>query len=231
MIFALPLEPATLADIAQALSVGVMLCGFWMLLQRRLVNVVRTYAAQAFLLALAAAWQAYVQDERQLLTTAVIILVAKALIVPAVLNRIIVKLDLRRSVATSVGFGRGLVGAMGLVGFSMLLVFPVTTTSGALTRETLAMALSVVFLGFWMIITRNRAISQVIALMALENGVLLAVVGVKGMPLVVEMITAVLVLLTFMVFGIFFFHIRTRFDSLDVRNLERVHIIPWLRSS
>jgi hydrogenase-4 component E len=60
----------------------------------------------------------------------------------------------------------------------------------------------------------------VIGFMCIENGVTLAVVGVKGMPLVVEMSIAFSVMVAFILFGIFFFHIRERFDTLDLHMLE-----------
>jgi hydrogenase-4 component E len=84
------------------------------------------------------------------------------------------------------------------------------------------MALSVVLMGLLVMITRRSALTQVIGFMSLENGLLLAAVGLDGMPLVLELSLAVLVLLVFVVFGVFFFRIREQFDSLDVSHLDRV---------
>ena len=101
-----------------------------------------------------------------------------------------------------------------------LLVLPVTVSSAALTRETLAIALSVVLIGFLVMITRRNAVTQVVGFMSLENGLVLAAVGVKGMPLVVEMSVAFSVLIAFILFGMFFFRIRERFDTLDLQSIE-----------
>ncbi len=109
-----------------------------------------------------------------------------------------------------------------LVTVAILVVLPTTIESQTLTREDLAMALSVVLLGLLMMITRRSALTQVIGFMSLENGLILAAVGLDGMPLVLELSVAVLVLLAFVVFGVFFFRIRERFDSLDVSHLDRV---------
>ena len=84
------------------------------------------------------------------------------------------------------------------------------------------MALSVVLLGLLMMITRRNALTQVIGFLSLENGLILAAVGIAGMPLVVELSSAFLVLIVFIVFGVFFFRIRDRFDSLDVHHLDQV---------
>ena len=69
-------------------------------------------------------------------------------------------------------------------------------------------------------ITRRNAVTQVVGFMSLENGLVLAAVGVKGMPLVVEMSVAFSVLIAFILFGMFFFRIRERFDTLDLQSIE-----------
>ena len=99
-------------------------------------------------------------------------------------------------------------------------MLPVTHQSGAITRENLALALSVVLLGLLMMITRRNAVTQVVGFMSLENGLILAAVGVRGMPFVVEMSVAFSVMVAFIIFGVFFFHIRERFDTLDLHYLE-----------
>jgi hydrogenase-4 component E len=101
-------------------------------------------------------------------------------------------------------------------------VLPVTAQSHTLTREDLALALSVVLMGMLMMITRRTALTQVIGFMSMENGLILAAVSVEGMPLVVELTVAVLVLLAFAVFGVFFFRIRDRFASLSLDHFDRV---------
>ena len=121
---------------------------------------------------------------------------------------------------TAVGIGPTMLAGVGLVVLATLLVLPVTVSSAALTRETLAIALSVVLIGFLVMITRRNAITQVVGFMSLENGLVLAAVGVKGMPLVVEMSVAFSLLIAFILFGIFFFRIRERFDTLDLQSIE-----------
>jgi hydrogenase-4 component E len=208
-------------DTAHLLDTGVLMLSFALLYQRRLFAVLTIYAWQALFLAAAAAWQAYAQDAPHLYITAAIALVFKAIIIPLALHRIIVYLNIHRTIETALGVGATLTVGVALVALSILLVLPVTTASGALTRESLAAALSVVLLGLLMMITRRNAVSQVVGFMSLENGLILAAVGVKGMPLVVELSIAFSVMVAFIIFGIFFFHIRERFDTLDVHDMER----------
>jgi hydrogenase-4 component E len=206
---------------AHLLGAIVLLLGFQMLYQRRIKAVLRSFAIQSMALSLAAAWQAYFQNAPHLYVTATIALVFKGIIVPMALNWLVVKLGIHRSVETALGIGPTMLIGVALVALSILLVLPVTSDSTALTRENLALAMSVVLLGLLMMITRHNAVLQVVGFMVLENGLILAAVGVKGMPLVVEMSVAFSVLVAMTLFGIFFFRIRERFDSLDLRYLER----------
>jgi hydrogenase-4 component E len=204
-------------DTAHVLDTAVLVLSFALLYQRRLFGVIKIYALQAFMLAAAAAWQAYAQDAPHLYITAGIALVFKAIVIPIALHRIIVYLNIHRTI----GVGATMVVGVALVALSILLVLPVTMTEGALTRESLAAALSIVLLGLLVMIARRNAVSQVVGFMSLENGLILAAVGVKGMPLVVELSIAFSVMVAFIIFGVFFFHIRERFDTLDVHDIER----------
>nr|WP_246522821.1 hydrogenase-4 component E [Neoroseomonas eburnea] len=199
---------------------GVLLFSFVLLYQRRIGAVINAFATQGTLLAIAAAWQGYVQGAPGLYVTAVLALAAKGVLIPLALHAIVRRLDLHRTVETALGIGPSLVAGVGLVGLAILVVLPATEGARALAREDLALALSVVLLGMLMMITRRNAISQVIGLLSLENGLILAAIGVAGMPLVVELSTAALVLMVAVVAGVFAFQIRERFDTLDTGSLE-----------
>jgi hydrogenase-4 component E len=208
-------------DIAHLLAGLMVLVSFVLLYQRRMFGVLNTFAVHAFILAWAAAWQAFVQHAPHLYITAAIALGFKAVFIPVALHRIVQRLDIHRSVETVFGVALTMLGGVGLVALSILVILPVTTASGALVREDLVFALSVVLLGLLMMITRRNAIAQVVGFMSLENGLILAAIGVKGMPLVVEISVAFSVLIAFIVFGVFVFRIRERFDTLDVHHLEK----------
>lgn len=207
-------------DLSHLLAGAVLLLSFVLLYQRRIGAVINGFAAQGTLLALAAAWQAHAQGAPGLYLTALLAFAAKGVLIPLALHRLVRQLDLHRTVETALGIGPSMVAGVGLVGLSILAVLPATEGARALAREDLALALSVVLLGMLMMITRRNAISQVIGLMSLENGLILAAVGVAGMPLVVELSTAALVLMVAVVAGVFAFQIRERFDTLDTGSLE-----------
>jgi hydrogenase-4 component E len=113
-----------------------------------------------------------------------------------------------------------MMAGIGLVALSMVVMLRVTPGADALAREDLAFALSVVLLGLLIMVTRRNAVSQVVGFMSLENGMILAAAGAKGMPLVVEISIAFSVLIAFIVIGVFLFRIRERFDSVDVGALD-----------
>jgi hydrogenase-4 component E len=209
-------------DVAHLLGGAVLLLSFTLLSQRRLPALINIYAAQAAMLACAAFWQGWVQHAPQLYVTGLITFAAKGVIIPMALHRIVVRLNLTWKVETALGIFPSMALGVALVGLAIMVVLPTTSQSQALTREDLALALSVVLLGLLMMISRRTALSQVIGFMSLENGLILAAVGVEGMPLVVELSVAVLVLVAFVVFGVFFRRLRAQFDSLDVSHLDRV---------
>lgn len=209
-------------DIAHLLGGGVLLLSFVLLYQRRLDAVISAFAVQGGLLAAAAAWQGWVQGAPGLYITAVITIAAKAVLIPLALRLMLGRLGLHRTVEPALGVGPSLLAAVGLVGLSIMVVLPITAgQSQVLAQEDLALALSVVLLGMLMMITRRNAISQVIGLMSLENGLILGAVAVTGMPLVVELSTAALVLMVAVVGGVVVFQIRDRLETLDTSLLDR----------
>ncbi len=208
-------------DVAHTLAGSLVLASFMMLYQDRLYALLNVYALHAFVLALSVAWQAFIQHAPHLYVTATIALIFKAIIIPVTLHRIIVRLGIHREIETALSVGLTMIGGIGLVALSMVVMLRVTPGADALAREDLAFALSVVLLGLLVMVTRRNAVSQVVGFMSLENGLVLAATGAKGMPLVVEISVAFSVLIAFIVIGIFLFRIRERFDSVDISALDR----------
>lgn len=207
-------------DIAHMLGGGVLLFSFVLLYQRRITAVINAFAMQGALVAFAAAWQGVTQDAAGLFLTAAIAFGAKAVAIPLVLRAMVRRLDLERGVETALGIGPSMIAGVGLAGLAILVVLPATGGVHALAREDLALSLSVVLLGMLMMITRRNVIGQVIGLMSLENGLLLAAIGAAGMPLVVELSTAALVLVLAIVAAVIALEMRERLQSLDTHALQ-----------
>jgi len=207
-------------DIAHLLAGGLVLVSFMMIYQDRLYALLNVFALHAVVLSAAVAWQAYIQGAGHLYVTAGIALAFKALVIPGALHRIIQRLGIHREVEQVVGVGMTMLAGMGLVALSIVLMLGLTSAADVFAREDLAFALSVILLGLLMMVTRRNAVSQVFGFMSLENGLILAATGAKGMPLVVEISVAFSVLIAFIVIGVFLFRIRERFDTVDVRALD-----------
>ncbi|MGE0735979.1 MAG: hydrogenase-4 component E [Alphaproteobacteria bacterium] len=207
-------------DVAHLLAGGLVLVSFMLLYQVRLYAMLNVFTLQAAVLALSVAWQAYVQSAPHLYVTAAIALAFKAVVIPVVLHRIIRRLGIQRQVETVVGMGLTMLAGMGLVALSMILMLRVTPEADPLAREDLAFALAVLLLGLLVMVTRRNAVGQVIGFMSMENGLILAATGAKGMPLVVEISVAFSILIAFIVIGVFLFRIRERFDTVDLRAMD-----------
>ena len=207
-------------DVSHFLSGTILLLSFAMLYQDRLPPLLNIFIAQSLVLALSITWQAYNQNEPQLLITAAIELGVKAVLIPFVLYTLIRRLKIHRTVETVVGIGPSMIAGMALVGLSMALILREHAAIGGTAREDLAFALSVLLLGLLMMVTRRNAVSQVIGFMAIENSLVLAATGAKGMPFVVETCVAFSALVALIVIGVFLFRIRERFDSVDVSILD-----------
>jgi len=208
-------------EVAHMLAGSLVLVSFMLLYQDRLSALLNIFALHALVLAASVAWQAHVQGAPHLFVTAGIALIFKAVVIPTALHRIIARLGINREIETVGGVGPTMLLGIGLVALSMVVMLRVTAGADPLAREDLAFALSVVLLGLLMMVTRRNAVSQVVGFMSLENGLVLAATGAKGMPLVVEISVAFSVLIAFIVIGIFLFRIRERFDTVDVRALDR----------
>lgn len=208
-------------DLAHLLAGGLVLVSFVMLYQSRLPALLNVFAGHAVVLALSVAWQAFVQDAPHLYITAAIALAFKGIVIPVALHRIVRRLGIHREIETVVSAGPTMLAGMALVALSMVVMLRVTADADPLSREDLAFALAVVLLGLLIMVTRRNAVGQVVGFMSLENGLVLAATGAKGMPLVVEISVAFSILIAFIVIGIFLFRIRERFDTVDVQALDR----------
>jgi len=207
-------------DVAHLFAGGMVLVSFMLLYQDRMSALLNVFALHAAVLSLSVAWQAYVQDAPHLYVTASIALVLKAIVIPTALRRIVRRLDIHREVETAVGIGVTMLGGVGLVALSIVLMLKVTAGVDPLGRQDLAFALAVILLGLLMMVTRRNAVSQVVGFLSLENGLILAASGARGMPLVVEISIAFSVLIAFFVIGLFLFRIRERFDSVELTALH-----------
>ncbi|MEJ2031975.1 MAG: formate hydrogenlyase [Deltaproteobacteria bacterium] len=217
------MTPSTAAQINSFLAALVLLTSFGMLVQKRLNGLIHLFAWQGLFLSVNTAIVGYVAGKDHLYLSSLLTLVLKVVLLPYILHLLINRLNIRKSVESIVNVPTTMLIGIGLVIFSYHLMGPVRELSTLITRSTLAVALATVLIGLLMMITRQHAVSQIIGFLALENGLFFAATSATyGMPLVVELGVALDILIAAFIFGIFFFHISSTFDSLDVGQMARL---------
>ena len=212
-----------LAQVVNVLAAFLLLIAFAMLSQRRVLTLIKLLAWQGAALAASTAIVAWSTGQTHLYFSALLTLVLKVMLIPWVLHRLIDRLFVRWDVETLINIPTTMLIGIGLVIFAFALAAPISQMAGTITRATLGIALASVLLSFLMMIVRRKAVPQVIGFLAMENGLFFAATSATyGMPLVVELGVALDVLVGTFIFGIFFFHIREQFDSLDIRHMEKL---------
>ena len=201
----------------------LLLLAFAMLAQRRMLSLINLFAAQGFVLFLTTVLVAKLTGQHHLYWSALLTLGLKVLLLPWILHRLIRRLKVKWDVETLINIPTTMLVGIVLVVLAFNLALPITELAGTVTRSTLGIALASVLLSFLMMITRSKAIPQVIGFLSMENGLFFAATGaVYGMPMVVELGVGLDVLVGALILGIFIFEIRERFDSLDTRHLEKL---------
>jgi hydrogenase-4 component E len=205
------------------LAAMLLLIVFAMLAQRRILSLINLFAMQGFVLALSTFVVAYTTHQHHLYYSAALTLLLKVLVLPLLLHRLIRRLNVRWDVETLINIPTTMLVGIALVIFAFNLAAPITQLAQGITRGLIGIALASVLLSLLMMLTRRKAISQVVAFLSLENGLFFAATSAtQGMPLVVELGIALDVLVATFIFGIFFFQIRETFDSLDITHMEKL---------
>ncbi len=201
----------------------LLLLGFAMLSQRRVLTLIDLYAAQGFALACSTAIVAWGTGQPHLYGSAVLTLALKVALLPWILHRLMRSLDVRWDVEGLINIPTTMLIGIVLVVFAFNLATPISELASTVTRSTLGIAMASVLLSFLMMITRRKAIPQVIGFLSMENGLFFAATSATyGMPMVIELGIALDVLVGMLILGVFFFQIREQFDSLDLKHLEKL---------
>ncbi|MEK6663079.1 MAG: formate hydrogenlyase [Pseudomonadota bacterium] len=215
---------ATLSgQLINLLAALLLLISFAMLSQRRVLSLINLFAWQGLVLSISTLVVAMSTQQQHLYYSAALTLVLKVIILPWILHRLIRKLNVKWDVETLINIPATMLVGIMLVIFAFNLALPITQLAGTITRSTLGIAIAIVLLSFLMMLTRRKAIPQVIGFLAMENGLFFAATSATyGMPLVVELGIALDVLVGMFILGIFFFQIREAFDSLDLKHMEKL---------
>ena len=211
------------SQLINLLAALLLLLAFAMLTQRRILSLINVFALQGFVLVLSTAVVAYSTSQPHLYWSALLTLVLKVLLLPWILHRLTRALNVRWDVEPLLNIPTTMLIGIALVIFAFNLATPISEIAGTITKSTLGIAIATVLLAFLMMITRKKAVSQVIGFLAMENGLFFAATSATyGMPMVVELGIALDVLVGMVILGVFLFQIREQFDSLDIHHLEKL---------
>ena len=210
-------------QVINLLAAVLLLLAFAMLSQRRILSLINLFATQGFVLFLSTTLVAALTDQKHLYISAAVTLVLKVILLPWILHRLIRKLNVKWDVESLINIPTTMLIGIVLVILAFNLAAPISQLAGTVTRSTLGIALASMQLSFMMMITRSKAVPQVIGFLSMENGLFFAATAaVYGMPMVVELGVALDVLVAALILGVFIFEIRERFDTLDTRHLEKL---------
>jgi hydrogenase-4 component E len=212
--------PAQLIALFAALMLVVQLL---LAVQRMLLTSIRLFAIQSLLLAGIAAVVAYSHNAFHIYVVVVLTLIGKVAFLPWLLDRQVRRMKIIQEIEPLVNFPMSMLICGGLTLLGYLVARPFTSLE-RLGNNTLAVAITLVLTGFFLMINRRKAITQVLALLTVENGVMLAAVALTtyGMPLVVELGIFFDVLVAVMILGILVYRIRETFASMDTSKLSQL---------
>jgi hydrogenase-4 component E len=211
------------AQLINLMAALLLLIAFAMLSQRRIRSLIYLFAWQGAVLAANCVIVAWSTGQTHLYYSAALTLVLKVIALPLILHYLIRRLNVQWDVETLINIPTTMLVGIILVVFAFNLSLPISQLAGTITRSTLGIAMAIVLLSFLMMLTRRKAVPQVIGFLAMENGLFFAATSTTyGMPMVVELGIALDVLIGVLILGIFFFQVRGAFDSLDLRHMEKL---------
>jgi hydrogenase-4 component E len=207
------------------MSAAVLVLQILMVAQRWLITNIRAFGVQSFLLAMIGATVAYFNRAPHIYIAAALTLLFKGIVLPVILERLVTKIEIRQEIQPFVNVPVSVLiaGGLTLLAYSVAESFQRPEEAARLGHNTLAVAISLFLIGFFMMVNRRKALTQVLGLLCLENGLLLAAISLTyGMPLVVEVGIFFDVLVAALLLAILIYRIRETFDSMDVSRLSRL---------
>jgi hydrogenase-4 component E len=211
------------ADLVILCAAGMLVTAYLMVGQKTLFTSIRLFGVQSLLLGIIAADIAVSESTHELFLTAALTVVLKAIVIPWFLMRMIDRIGIHREIEPFLNVPASLLVCLGLtvVGYRVSTGFP--EGDRGVSHHLIGVALSMLLIGLFLMATRKKAITQILALLTVENAVFLVAVGVTpGMPLVVELGISFDVILAVLILGVLVHRIVGRFESMDVSRLSKL---------
>jgi hydrogenase-4 component E len=212
-----------LSKVVNLLSFVALGLTILLIVRTSLEGQVRVFGLQSFVLALLSVLIAVYSGSLELLGVGVALVVVKGVTIPRVLNRVVVKIGLQRAAAPYLGTTPALIicGVLTIIAFYVMT--PIAASNPLPTADAIPLAFAGVLVGFFVMVNRRRAVTQILGFLMLENGIfLLALLATYGVPFIVEMGVFLDVLVAVLIMEVFVYHIKDNFDSIDVGELGKL---------
>ena len=211
------------ANVLILCAAGMLVTAYLMVGQKALFTTIRLFGLQSLLLALVAATIAIAESRHELFITAALTVTLKAILIPWFLMRTVDRIGIHREIEPFLNVPASLLICLGLtvVGYRVSAGFPEGTQ--AVAHHVIGVSLSMLLIGLFLMVTRKKAVTQIIALLTVENAIFLIALGITaGMPLVVELGISFDIILAVMVLGVMVYRIVDQFESMDVSRLSKL---------
>lgn len=200
-----------------------LLAGIALLWRRSLDSYVQAFKWQSLVLAAMFLMVGYFGRDPELYAMAVFFFALKVIVIPRYLRRLQQRVGAERESQPYVNIATSLIISGLLVLLAYAVTRPLVAVSRLPTRGALPLAMGLIFVGLFVVVTRRKALTQVVGFLVLENGIaLLAMLGTYGIPLIIELGVFLDVLMAFLAMQVFVYHIHGTFESMDVEQLNRL---------
>jgi hydrogenase-4 component E len=194
-----------------------------LIVRARLEGQVRAFALQSFVLAFLSVLIAIYTDSFQLFGVGVALVIVKVVVIPRVLNRAVAKIGISRVAAPYLGTAPALIVCVLLAIIAFYVMTPIASSNPLPTADAMPFAFAGVLIGFFIMVDRRRAVTQILGFLMLENGIfLLALLTTYGVPFIVEMGVFLDVLVAVLIMEVFVYHIKDNLESIDVGELGKL---------
>jgi hydrogenase-4 component E len=205
-------------------AAAILVTAFLIVSSRSLGFYIRLFALQSVFLAAVAFLVAIGYGELHILIPAVLTLVIKAIAIPIVLSKVIDRIQVKKEVDFSVNITVSLLVCGSLVILADSVAQPVLGVqpgSAPGVSRVLSASIALMLIGLFIMTTRKQALTQIIGLLTMENGVFLSGLSITyGMPLIVEMGVFFDILIAVLILGVFVFRINKTFESISIDALR-----------
>jgi hydrogenase-4 component E len=201
----------------------VLLFGITLLWRKSLHAYTAAFQWQSAVLAGLFVIVGYFSHDAELYFVAMILFVLKVVILPRYLGQLERRFSSERELQPYVNVVTSLIVSGLLVLLAYAITRPLVLVSDLPTRGGLPLAMGLIFIGLFAVITRKKALTQIVGFLVMENGIaLLAVLATYGIPLIIELGVFLDVLMGFLVMQVFVYHIHNTFESIDVDQLNEL---------